>query len=274
MDVVSANVPMLQLCLDPHPPKVFSARNAPRRLDAMTARPPKTSQGSNPRFRRTAVAPNFRDVEPGQIPYRIRPNTTSETRDLTHHSILLAQLKSDESFVGDMERKLHMYGNAAESKKIIREQDYIDHFYRPLQYRIKDEMTPAKYLAMKVQRDEAIRKMDEHPIPIRARQSLPKIPCVSVTQKGLRDPAYRYVQHRESERRLEEFIARSNGMPLTARVKRPENMLDYAMYDMQQHTRFFYGRTEEANKYGRRTFAMHNSSKVDRATDMFGGPLP
>lgn len=232
-------------------------------------KPPRTSQGNNPRFRRTAVARNFRDAEPGQIPYRLRPNTTSDARDLSRHAMFLTQLKADESFMSDIEKKLHAYNNAYETKKIIREQDYIDHFYRPLQYRIKDEMEPTKYRQLLQRRTAAIQKMDEHPIPIRARCSLPKIPCVSVTQRGLRDPAYRYVEHREGERKLEEFIARSNGFPLSARTKAPEKLLDYTRYDVERQTRFFYGRTEEADKVGRKTFRLHNISKVDKAMDMF-----
>lgn len=273
MEIVSADVPHLQLCLDPRPPRVFSARRAPRASNGPVEPAPRTSQGNNPRFKRTAIAPNFGEVEPGEIPYRSRPNTTSDMKKLSEQSMFMSRIKADEGFISGMEAKLQAYANCAEMKKIVHEQDYIDHFYRPLQYRIKDEMTPRKYRALTARKSRAIQKMDDNPIPIRSNRKLPKVPCVSVNQKGLKDPTYRYIQHREKERRLEEFIARSNGVPITV-TKTPKKMLDYAQYDVERHTRFFYGRTEEADRVGRKCFEQHNASKVDRATDMFGGPLP
>ena len=272
MEIVSAEVPHLQLCLDPRPPNVFSARRAPRNHNEPVA-PAKRSQGNNPRFKRTAIATNFEDVEPGEIPYRSRPSTTSDMRKLSEQSMFMTRVKSDEGFIDAMEQKLQAYENCAAMKKIIHEQDYIDHFYRPLQYRIKEEMTPRKYRALTARKNKAIKKMDEDPIPIRSRRKLPKVPCVSVSQKGLLDPTYRYIQHRENDRKLEEFIAKSNGAQIEVK-KTPKKTLDYLEYDVHQHTRFFYGRTEEADRVGRKCFPQHNASKVDRALDMFGGPLP
>lgn len=270
MEVVNNEIP--SLCLDPKPPQIYAVEAPPLRVVEPTRQ--RTSQGHNPRIKKTPQAFGV-EVQPGDIPHRVKPSKSSVVKEMTEQSALMTRVKNDEHFISALGEKMQAYDHCSEVKKIVHEQDYLDHFYKPLTYRIREEITGPKHRVLSARRSRAIKKMDEDPIPIRANRKLPKIPCASVTRQGLKDPTYKYIQHRAKEMELEAFLAKSVAQDDRRRNPRVrQKSLDYNKYDLERQTRFFYGKTEEADRVGRRSFVQHNASNVYRATDMFGGPLP
>jgi hypothetical protein len=156
-------------------------------------------------------------------------------------------------------------------KRIIRETDYTDHFAWPLQDLILKELSPEKYPDFIMRKNAAIERIDAEPVSAhRAR----KAPCVSVSTKGLRDPAYRYREHLEKEQKLSNFLARANGEEIRPPRRQTKRTLDYRRINVQRKTRFYYGATEEADRVGRRAFPQHNRSRVRFVLDNFGDRRP
>jgi hypothetical protein len=187
---------------------------------------------------------------------------------------MVARVRNVQDTASSMQDKITAYARSWAVKRTIQEQEYQDHFYIPLQYRIRDQLTPDKYRAFLKEKNAAIEVMDLKPIPIRSGRPLPKIPIVSVSKRGLHDPAYKYVEHQQKERKLSTFLARSNGEEIKKAIKLKERVIDYARMAAEHQTRFYWGKIPKADEVGRKAFDEHNESKVDRALDMFGGPWP
>lgn len=262
MDIVVQHqeVPELNMLLVGRHPDIYSG--------AMTARQPvrEPMQSSiakfNPRFR--SDIPNF---TPGDIP---RTRSDGVRKSLTKQSLLLSQFRKDEEFTETMSRKLNAYSDAHKVKTIVHEADYMDHFYRPLQYRIKEKMTGRNYEEYKKRKEIMIRNMDLHPVPIRSPRRLPPVPGIKVTEAGLRDPTNKYVEHSVDEVRLSKFINEANGIKTAEKKLPPINTLDYRMYRVHYQTRFFFGKDEvHGNKTGRKVYPGSEKSRVGQILDFY-----
>jgi hypothetical protein len=270
MEVKADDLSQLRLLIGVHPPVISSTRPAPR---PNVAAPGEEPQNRNPRSARRHRTSS--ELPAGQIPYQVYPATGSSVQKLSQESHLIVQVRADEAFIEEMAAKSNAYARCAAMKRVIHQTDYEDHFYVPLQYRIRDQLTPKKYKQFLEKKKEAIERMDNNPVPIRSNRELQRIPFISVSKRGLSDPTYKYVEHVEKERKLTNFLARSNAeAPLIRKGKTKDRTLDYGQYELERHTRFYYGQTEEAQKFGKKIFKHHNHSDVDRALDMFAGPMP
>jgi hypothetical protein len=256
----------LRILVGPNPPAIFAAPRPPRvSVNAPSNQPP---QIPNCRFNKH---PN---VAPGEIPYRPRPDTASHVQDLAEQSHVLSLVKAEQSIVADMQAKMDAYAQCAAVKRAIQHQDYEDHFDLPLHARIREQLDPRSHKAFLKRRKEAIEAMDQKPIPVRSHRRPPKIPSLSVSRKGLQDPTYKYIRHREAERQIVDVLARAQGEDVRRTPKKKEPRLDYQQIDIEHHTRFYFGTSEDANQVGKKVFACHNRSEVARAVDMYGGPMP
>lgn len=254
-------LPELNMLLIGRHPDIYSG--------AMTARQPvrEPLQGSvprmNPRFKRDAP-----DFTPGDIPRTARGDGTRKS--LTKQSALLSQFRRDEEFADTMTQKLSAYSDAHKVKTIVHEADYMDHFYRPLQYRIKEKMMGQNYENYKKQKELMIRHMDLHPVPIRSPRKLPPVPGIKVSEVGLRDPTNKYVEHAVDEVRLSKFINEANGIKVEEKKLPPINTLDYRMYKVHYQTRFFFGKDEvNGNKTGRRVYPETGRSRVGHVLNFY-----
>jgi hypothetical protein len=263
IELRSQDVDLDQL-VDIERPLVFAAPRAPRASGRAAS---DASGRRNPRFSKRARVRD--EAAPGEIPYRVAPSNTSTVQQLAQQSQLIARVKGDQEFIGEIREKAQAYATSAAMKRIIRETDHMDHFACPLQDRILHELTPERYPDFVSRKNAAIRRIDaEPPSPHR----VPKVPCVSVSTKGLRDPAYRYRHHLQNERNITNFLTGANGQEIPEQPKHTERTLDYSSSDVLRRTRFYYGATEEANRVGRKAFPNHNRSRVRRVLDNFGGP--
>jgi hypothetical protein len=270
MEVKEEAVAQLQLLLEAHPQRIFSARRSPRRRTSVA--PPETPTKPNPR---SAKRPKIgSEALPGEIPYQHASDAYTHVQKLAQQSHLLLRVKGDQATVSAMQDKSIAYARSAAVKRMIHEQEYEDRFYVPLQYRIRDQLTPGKYEDFVDRKNAAIALMDQKPVPVRSGRPLPKIPIISVSCKGLKDPTFKFIQHQQDERKLSDFLARSNGEQIQKPAKVKERDIDYAGMAYEHQTRFYYGAIREAELVGRKAFAHHNASKVDRALDAFGGPRP
>jgi hypothetical protein len=201
----------LHLLVGPHPPRIFSARRAPRRTVAAT--PIESTFGMTPRApKRPKIGAQ---ALPGEIPYQRGWDANAHARKLARQSYLITQVKGDQATVAAMQDKSVAYARSAAVKRTIHEQVYLDRFYIPLQYRIRDQLTPKKYTEFLKKKNAVIGLTDGKTIPVRSGRPVPKIPIVSVSVKGLHDPTFTFIEHQQSERKLSEFLARSNGEEIT-----------------------------------------------------------
>jgi hypothetical protein len=272
MEAVEVNeeaVAPLHLLLAPRPPRIFSARRAPR--PRPTATPPEPAVPTP----RAPKSPKIgSEAAPGEIPYRNPIERNKNVQKLAQQSQMLARVRNVQDTTSSMQDKITAYARSWAVKRTIHEQEYQDRFSIPLQYRIRDHLTPEKHHKFVKEKNAAIEIMDEKPIPIRSDRALPKIPIVSVSKRGLHDPTYKYIEHQQKENKLSDFLARSNGEEIKKPSKVKERLVDYGRMAYEHQTRFYWGAIPQADEIGRKAFDEHNESKVGRALDMFGGPRP
>jgi hypothetical protein len=240
IELRSQDIDLGQL-VDIEPPPIFSAPRAPR-----PRAPSDEAPRRNARFSRGAKVGDA--AAPGEIPYRAAPSNASTVEQLAQRSQLFARVKSDQEFIGEVREKAQAYATSAAMKRIVREADYKDHFLCPLRDRILEELGPDRYPDFVRWKNAAIQRIDAEPAsPPRAA----KAPCVSVSTRGLRDPAHRYRQHVAKERKLTDFLTRANGEEIHEPPKQKERGVDDRRIEVQRRTRFYYGTTEEADRVGR-----------------------
>ena len=250
-----SDVPEINTLLVGRNPGIFRARPAPlsARPEYAPVEPPKRFHIREPDF---------------QAPKSARPDFTSRVA-AAKQAKLLAQVKGAEELTQSLETTLAAYENAHRVKAIVHERDYMNHYYRPLQMRIKEKMTGEKYREYKRRQEEMIRYMDEHPVPIQSPGRLPPVPGIKVNQRGLRDPTNKYMERQSEEERLTRFIDQANGVCSGKKKLPPIDTLDYKALEARHHTRFFFGTDVEHAKSGRRFFPGRTASKVGEQLDWF-----
>lgn len=254
----------LNLLLCGRHPDIYSARNAP--VKPIFA-PTEVSAIPNPRFSPVPSRP-IDETPPGQIPRTARPNYANN-RSLYKQSKLLSQVKEDQTFTESLSNKITAYDSAARMKTSVLAKDYEDHYYIPLQYRIKDKMTPKGYKLYQNKKQKLINYMDQHQVPIRSPRKLPAVPHITYSTEGLRDPTYKYIEHQKQEEELEKVVLEANGEKIIPKQKPPVNTLDYKMFSVQYQTRFFFGNDPQGNKTGRKVYAGTGASRVGNVLDEF-----
>lgn len=248
-----SDVPEINMLLVGRNPDIFKARPNPQ-----SARPAYAPVEPSPRF--AIHEPEF------ESPKTARPDFN---RNSLRQAKLLSQVKSDEEFTKSLETTLAAYENAHRVKAIVHERDYMSHYYRPLQMRIKEQMVGRNYRNYKQRQSEIIRKMDEHPIAIQSPEKPIQPPGIRVNQRGLRDPTNKFAERQQEEERLTRFINEANGITSGRRKLPPLATLDYKALEARHHTRFFFGTDESQVKSGRRFFPGRGVSKVGEVLDYF-----
>jgi hypothetical protein len=253
----------LQSLLCGRAPEIYSARDRPRRAPVFVMPPAEPQSARNPRFSR--VSP---DWVPGQVPHFRRPDTTATA--LTKQARLISEVRQAEEYTQSMSNTLQAYRNSHQIKAIVHEKDFEDHFYVPLQRRIRNKMVGDNYKQYLVKKDRLIRNMDAHPVPIRSHRQLPPVPRIEVQETGLHDPKNRYVEHQAIEERLDRVINRANGVVGPEKRTPGTKTLDYKLFSVLGQTKFFFGNdTQQPIHAGVKCFPGSGASRVGKMMDLF-----
>lgn len=228
----------------------------------------------NPRFStKTQREIILDETIPGDIPRT--SVTTSHSARLAkkakkQQSKLISEFRQTADFTDAMEKKLQAYDNAKRLKTIVHNQDYEDHFLKPLNKRIKEKMQTDNYNSYLQRKAEMIRDIDRDPIPINAtpRKMYP-VPHMSISTQGLKDPSMKYYEQQAAEKKLTRFIMKANGEKVREMKVPPPDTLNYKKLNLQTQTRFFFGNDPQANKKGRKTFKCWDASDVGNELDYF-----
>jgi hypothetical protein len=185
-------------------------------------------------------------------------------------SRLIGNVREAEEFTQSMSDKLHAYSVAHQVKAIVHEKDFEDHFSVPLQNRIRTKMTKRNYSKYLVKKEQLIRNLDAHPVPIRSPRPLPPVPRIEVSARGLHDPKNRYIEHQAIEERLDDFINSANGVTVPEKKTPGVKTLDYKLFSVLYQTRFFFGNDpEKGNRAGVKVFPGTGESRVGKVMDLF-----
>ena len=228
----------------------------------------------NPRFStKTQREAILDETIPGDIPRT--SVTTSHSARLAkkakkQQSKLISEFRQTADFTEAMEEKLKAYDNAKRLKTIVHNQDYEDHFLKPLTRRIKDKMAPDNYNQYLQRKEEMIRDIDRDPVPINAtpRKMCP-VPHMCISTQGLKDPSLKYYEQQAAEKKLTRFIMKANGEKIRELKIPPPDTMNYKKLNLQTQTRFFFGNDPQANKKGRKTFKCWDASDVGNELDYF-----
>lgn len=272
--VCKVEIPPLNLCLDSKPPSIFSGQSFQH-----SPHPPIFEQTESKTITTHRHAPRSLyqksepTVPPGQIPYTGRPSRDSIHKKLKE-SQLLAQIKRENDFLSHLKDKLSLYKMNHEGKIYQFSQDYEEHYYRPIQQRIKNQMNNEQVQARRNERERLIQSMDKNPISIRSNQPLPELPAVRVDISDLQDPHLRYLFHQKQEESLSRYVLKANGQ-YTQKPKRPGRKTYNANdYKLLQEVRFFDGKNPEnpiGPLVGKKFFdAKTDSSRTSNCFNYFG----
>ncbi|OHS98149.1 hypothetical protein TRFO_08991 [Tritrichomonas foetus] len=275
--VQHVDVPELNLLLCGCHPDIYSARPHQRSLfipgNTQSSTALDESHGSqtaraNPHF--ALYSTTLKDeTPPGEIPKTERSENYYKKKQY-QTSQFFSRLRQDEEFTKQMSDKLDAYRDCARVKKLVQSQDYEQHYYAPLQYRIKEQFSLKNYKNYLNEKERLIKSMDENPVPIRSPRKLPPIATIRISTNGLRDTTTKYIEHQREEEKLTRFIKKANGETFCEQKVPPINTLDYHMFEVQKETRFAFGNDpEHGNKSGRRVFEGTGTSRVGGEIDMF-----
>ena len=177
--VQHAEVPELNILLCGPNPEIFSARpQNPRRI-ANFYKPDESQTFQNPRFS------NVDECSLNQAPQTTRLDPTTTNKKL-QNARFFSKLREDEKFTNSMDDKLNDYQKTRRAKSLIHENDYENNYYRPLQHRIKNQITSEKYNQYLTQKQQLISSMDRNPVPINSRRKLPPIASIKFSTEGLK----------------------------------------------------------------------------------------
>lgn len=205
---------------------------------------------------------NQYEVPPGEVPKTARPEAYYKNKQF-QQSLFFAQLRQDEEFYNSMTKKLTAYQDASRKKKLVHEEDYESHYSKPLQLRIKAQMSPSNYNQYLSQKHKMIQSMDLNPVPIRSTSKLPPLATIKVSTQGLKDPAVQYQIRKRKEKRLNYILDEARGELKPEKKIPPLDTLDYHHITISQQTRFYYGNDPEmGNKSGRKYFEDRGTSKI------------
>lgn len=261
--VQHAEVPELNILLCGPNPEIFSARpQNPRRI-ANFYKPDESQTFQNSRFS------NVDECSLNQAPQTTRLDPTTTNKKL-QNARFFSKLREDEKFTNSMDDKLNDYQKTRRAKSLIHENDYENNYYRPLQHRIKNQITSEKYNQYLTQKQQLISSMDRNPVPINSRRKLPPIASIKFSTEGLKDPTSRYTDHQKKEKRVERIFQEANGEEIREKKVSPYQTLDYDRIYTQQQTRFYFGNDPElSNKSGRKVFKNTGRSKVGKEINQF-----
>jgi hypothetical protein len=205
---------------------------------------------------------------PGQVPHFNRPDVSAVAN--AKQSRLIGSVREAEEFTQSLSDKLQAYRTAHQVKAVVHERDFEDHFAVPLQNRLRAKMTRTNYNKYLIKKEQLIRNLDAHPVPIRSPRALPPVPRIEVSARGLRDPKNRFVERQAIEERLDDVINYANGVTVAEKKTPGVKTLDYKLFSVLYQTRFFFGNDpEKGNRAGVKVFAGSGSSRVGNVMDLF-----
>jgi hypothetical protein len=240
--VQHGELPELNLLLCGRHPAIFSSREAPPRPPAAPAPARAARAGSVPA-----------GFVPGSVPRADRGPRDASL--LWQHSRLLSQVRGVQQFSAAVGGTLQVYANAHRVKRRIREREFEDRYYVPLQMRIRERMVGPRYAAFLGEKARLARSMDARPVPIHSPRRLPPIAQIRVPEAGLRDPKNRYLEQAAKEERLSRVVNEANGIAVPPRRPPTARPPAAPAYALSHQTRFFFGADPElGNRAGQRVF--------------------
>jgi hypothetical protein len=188
---------------------------------------------------------------------------------LWQHSRLLSQVRHVQQFSASVGNTLQAYENARRVKVRIREREFEDRYFAPLQIRIRERMIGGRYAQYRTEKDRLISEMDARPVPIHSPRRLPPIAQIRIPGAGLRDPKNRYREQAAVEEDLSRVVNQANGIAVPKK-RTVTKSLDARHYALLHRTRFFFGTDPEcANRFGQKVFPGTGRSTVGEEIEEF-----
>lgn len=257
--VQHADVPELNILLCGPNPEIYSARPQKKKRTYTFYDP---NEEQDHRFSNT-------DEASFDQPQTTRPDHSTTNKQI-QNARFFSKLREDQKFTSNMDDKLSTYQKNRRTKSLILENDYENHYYRPLQQRIKSQITSENYNQYLSQKQQLIDSMDRNPIPINSPRKLPPIATIKFSTEGLKDPTTNYTKRRKEEEKIDRLFQNANNEERREQKVTPYQTLDYDHIYTQQKTRFYFGNDPElANKSGRKVFENTGVSKVGNEINQF-----
>ncbi len=258
-----AEVPELNILLCGPSPQIYSARSPNARKNVNISEPREFKTTESPRIY------NNDDISMIQEPQTTRSNKSARSKQI-QNARFFSKLHDDQNFTQSMNNKLENYDKNMRTKAIIHHEEYENHFYKPLQRRIKNQITSAKYNQYLTQKQQLISSMDRDPIPINSPRKLPPLASIKFSTEGLKDPASKYADHQKEDKKIDLLFVKASGEEIKEKKVPSFQTLDYDHIYCQQHTRFYFGNDpENGNKSGRKVFEGTGKSVVGNEMNHF-----
>ncbi|KAK8889479.1 hypothetical protein M9Y10_034226 [Tritrichomonas musculus] len=258
-----AEVPELNILLCGPNPEIYSARPSNQKKKFYISEPSESQTLQNPRFS------TFDEASLNQTPQTTRSDHSTTNKQI-QNARFFSKLREDEQFTQSMNSKLTDYQKTRRAKSLIQHEQYENHYYKPLQRRIKNQITSKNYNKYLTRKQQLINSMDRDPVPINSPRKLPPIATIKFSTEGLRDPKSKYIDRQKEEKKIVQLFQQANGEETREKKVPPHQTLDYDHIYVQQHTRFYFGNDpENGNKSGRKVFEGTGRSMVGNEINSF-----
>lgn len=221
----SNNDPQIRGLLCGRQPDIFASEDPDTALFLTTA------QSVESRFRKPEPFPQVKR------PIYAKSPSPPPVDDVPHYTKLMKSLKADKELTDRLSDLVDLYDRSKVTKAIAHEQKTEEEFLQPLEKRFKKQMVGRNYQQFRLAKMAALHDLDHG---TRTSQTV-QIPQIVVSTRGLHDPANKYAEHRDQERKFEKKIAALSGHPIVETPKPQRETMDYGHLEMQTETRFFDG---------------------------------
>jgi len=251
-EIIAKRPEFLSQLVVEEPGKVYSWR-----VKEPVKEPVRESESIRIRMKRAAVV----DENP------VRKEAKKRGKEIQRYVGLASQIKDDQNLTNRLKNRINLYDDVHKMKSVFIGMEFQDNYITPFSNRLKENFTGENYTKFLSEKRSAIEKADTDPVPIRSNRPLTSIPVIRVSKKGLKDPNNKYREKMMKEKRLTDIVNSVKG--IQPEIKKQEQILNHEQIDINQHTRFFYGTDENANKYGRRAYDEIMRSSIMERISMF-----